>query len=204
MEYLLLLSTKVKGETGSAAVEQLRITTEEIGRKIPEDRHKIIAFFLADETKGKIQALASQLGTAVQIFQVALQLNTDEKVEEVRHELRALKLGNEASSTGGILQELKNLQLNAKGKLNFSVFSVEKVNRGILNSKMRQYNACSRDSGLMKSIGSPQGFNSVVIGHGGITESLQDSVIETDGDIDFTTIAGSPADFAAWSDVLRR
>ncbi|KAJ7630269.1 hypothetical protein FB45DRAFT_915036 [Roridomyces roridus] len=185
MNDLLSLSAKVKGDTGTAAVAQLQATTEDIRRQIPADRTAIVAFFLADETKAKIQLLGSQLGTAVQLFQVALHINTDEKVEQV---LKARKVEIETPLNGRVLQELNDLQLNTRGKLDFSAYSVDEVTRRILNTNMR----------------SPQSFKSTIVGRGGVRESLQSCVIDTDGDIGFTTIAGDPADFAAWSDVLRR
>jgi len=188
MEYLLFLSSKARRNVDASVVEKLEATIAEIQRNIPEDKPTIVAFFRADDTQAKLQALNNQLGMAIGTFQVSLQLNTDEKVEGVLQELKELKQEKNSSLSRGVKQDLQNLELNAKRTLGFTVVSVSRVDRNISNAK----------------IWGSQDFNSVVVGGEGITDSMQDVHIDTDGDMNFTTVAGSPADLAAWTDVLRR
>ncbi|KAJ7456230.1 hypothetical protein B0H11DRAFT_2009129 [Mycena galericulata] len=187
MEYLLFLSSKVRGNVGASAVEKLKATIAEIERNLPQDKHKIVAFFLADDTKTTLQALANQLDMAIRTFQIELQLNTDEKVEGILLELKQLKHENHTSQSPCVKQDLQNLELNAKRTLSFTVISVSGVDRNIAHAKMWV----------------TEDFNSLVVGRDGIVESMHDVSINTDGDMNFTTVAGSPADLAAWSDVLK-
>ncbi|KAJ7911788.1 hypothetical protein B0H13DRAFT_2479678 [Mycena leptocephala] len=177
MEYLLFLSSKVTGDVGDDAVRRLETAVAELNRNIPRDRNKIVAFFLADDTKSALQALVTQLNRTVSTFQIALQLNTDEKVEEVLRELKELKNKKHVSENPP-----------TKRTLNFTVISVGRVDRNISHAK----------------IVSGQDFHSHVIGADGVIESMEDVSIDADGDLNFTTVVGSPADLAAWSSVLKR
>ncbi|KAJ7898731.1 hypothetical protein B0H13DRAFT_1884184 [Mycena leptocephala] len=111
MEYLPLLSSKVRRNVGASGVEKLKATIAEIQRNIPQEKHKIGAFFLADDTETTLQALANQLNTAIRTFQIELQLNTDEKVEGILRELKQLKHETHTSQSPPVKQDLQNLEL---------------------------------------------------------------------------------------------
>ncbi|KAJ7276727.1 hypothetical protein C8J57DRAFT_1310214 [Mycena rebaudengoi] len=182
MEYLLFLSSKVTGDVGTDAVGKLEASIEQLKQSIPGDKHRIVAFFLADDTKARIQAVENHFAMTIHAFQISLQLNTDEKVGELLQELKELKNRKQSSESPYIKQDLENLELNTKRGLNFTVISVGRVERNISHSRMIV----------------TQDLNSLITSGAGIVESMRDVSIDADGDINFTTVAGGPSDLAAW------
>ncbi|KAJ7630270.1 hypothetical protein FB45DRAFT_915041 [Roridomyces roridus] len=165
IEYLAFLSTKATEDmrtgAGADAVARLHAIAKDIRRDMPTDRHGLAVFFRRDRTKARIQTLAQQMGAAVQIFETTLQLNTDDKVEEVRQELEGLKMQTTYASKS-VDQVFEHVELEAKGNLDLLSFADDdKVKRHMLDVKMR----------------TPRSFNSVMAGHEGVSESLRYSVI---------------------------
>ncbi|KAJ7276728.1 hypothetical protein C8J57DRAFT_1310218 [Mycena rebaudengoi] len=138
MEYLLFLSSKVMGDVGVDAVEKLREAIAELEKNIPRGRKNVIAFFVADDTKARLQVLTNQLNKTISAFQIALQLNTDEKIERILGELTELKNNKYISQSPSLIQDLQNMELNTKRTLNLTVISVGQVDSKISQSKMCQ------------------------------------------------------------------
>ncbi|KAJ7276726.1 hypothetical protein C8J57DRAFT_1504552 [Mycena rebaudengoi] len=165
MEYLLFLSSKVTGDVGTDAVGKLEASIEQLKQSIPGDKHRIVAFFLADDTKARIQTVENHFAMTIHAFQAY------EKVGELLQELKELKNRKQSSESPYIKQDLENLELNTKRGLNFTVISVGRVERNISHSRMFV----------------TQDLNSLITSGDGIVESMRDVSIDADGDINFTT-----------------